>query len=73
MGKCVEIGFDYGSYLKKTTHLGCDNIYPHIWLSIKILIQSNNHNKSTDYDNYPQKLTGYPQYNRINMCKRETP
>jgi len=27
MGKCVEIGFAYGSYSKKTMYLGCDTIY----------------------------------------------
>jgi len=40
---------------------------PYMGLSRKFFIQSNNPKKSPDYGNYPQKVTGYPQHNRINI------
>ena len=46
---------------------------PHIGGLCNIFIQSNKHKVSPDYENYPQKFTGYPQHNRITMFKRETP
>jgi len=64
----VEIGFGYGAYSKENTYLGCANIYPPYRGLCEIFSQSNKNKVSPDYDNYPQKFTGYPQHNRMNMC-----